>query len=128
MKSREIAAACIAVVVLALIGCGGSSSPVAATPVTGGGGGGGGVTADVTITISGFSFSPNPASVKVGQTVVWHNGDSVTHTATADGGAFDTGAIAPGATSGPITMSAAGSLAYHCAVHPGMVGSLTVTQ
>ena len=65
--------------------------------------------------------------MKAGQTVAWRNGDSVSHTATADGGAFDTGIIAPGATSSPIMMSAAGSVAYHCAIHPSMVGSLTVT-
>ncbi len=129
MKSRALAAAGIAVFVLALIGCGGSSNssnPVAPTP---GGGGGGGVAADVTITIIGMngnqSFSAG--TVKAGQTVAWRNGDSVAHTATADGGAFDTGIIAPGATSSPITMSAAGSVAYHCAIHPSMVGSLTVT-
>ncbi len=130
MKLRAFAAAGIAVFVLALIGCGGSSNPVAATPVTGGGGGGTG--ANVTITITGQngaqSFSPNPGSLAAGQTVAWFNADSVSHTATADGGGFDTGVIAPGATSSPITMSAAGSLAYHCAIHPSMVGSLTVTQ
>lgn len=129
MKSRALAAAGIAAVVLALIGCGGSSSnPVSSTPVVGGGGGGGAVAADVTITISGFAFSPSSASVKAGQTVAWRNADSVSHTATADGsGGFDTGNIAPGATSGPIKMSAAGSFAYHCAIHPNMVASLTVT-
>jgi plastocyanin len=84
------------------------------------------------ITITGMngsnSYSPNPATVQVGQTVAWRNADSLPHTATADGGAFDTGTIAPGATSSPITMSTAGSLPYHCAIHPSMVGTLTVTQ
>jgi len=120
------------VFVLALTGCGGSSSnPMSPTPPVGGGGGGGGA-ANVTITINGMagaqSFSPSPGSVKVGQTVAWRNGDSVAHTATADGGAFNTGTIAPGATSSPVTMSAAGSFAYHCSIHPSMVGILTVTQ
>ena len=121
--------------VLALTGCGGSSgnsgNPMSPTPPVGGGGGGGGA-ANVTITINGMagaqSFSPSPGSVKVGQTVAWRNGDSVAHTATADGGAFNTGTIAPGATSSPVTMSAAGSFAYHCSIHPSMVGILTVTQ
>jgi plastocyanin len=126
MKSRALAAMGIAVVVLALVGCGGSSNPAAPAPVASGGGGG--AQADVTITISGFQFSPNPASVKVGQTVSWRNGDSVSHTATADGGAFDTSTIAPGATSSPVTMSAAGTFSYHCAVHPGMIASVTVAQ
>ena len=117
-----------------LVGCGGGSgnngNPMAPTPTPTGGGGG--VAADVTITINGMagaqSFSPSPGSVKVGQTVAWRNNDSVAHTATADGGAFNTGTIAPGATSSPIMMSTAGSFAYHCSFHPSMVGSLTVAQ
>jgi len=89
--------------------------------------------AAVVITIVGMngsnSYSPNPSTVKVGQTVAWRNADSVAHTATADGGAFDTGSIAPGATSSPITMNAAGSFPYHCAIHGFvMTGTLTVTQ
>jgi plastocyanin len=124
----------VLLVAATIVGCGGGSSssnsnPVAPTPATGGGATG---AADVTITINGMageqSFSPSPGSVKVGQTVAWRNSDSLPHTATADGGAFDTGTIAPGATSNPITMSAAGSFAYHCSIHPSMVGSLTVTQ
>jgi plastocyanin len=111
-------------------GCGGSSSsPTTPTPVTGGTGGGG-AAADVTITIVGMagaqSFSPSPGSMNAGQTVAWKNGDSVTHTATADGGAFDTGPIAPGAVSAPIKMANAGSFAYHCSIHPSMVGTLQV--
>jgi plastocyanin len=89
--------------------------------------------ADVTILITGenlgMSFSPNPATVKVGQTVAWHNLDPVEHhTASANLGAFDTGTINPGATSTPITVAAAGSFQYHCRIHQNMVGTLTVTQ
>jgi len=89
-----------------------------------------GATADVTITIVGMngaqSFSPNPATVRVGQTVAWRNADSVTHTATASG-VFDTGSIGRNATSAPITMRTAGSVAYLCAIHPSMTGTLNVT-
>ncbi len=81
-------------------------------------------TADVVITISGFAFSPASASVSANQTVAWKNMDSVSHTATADGGAFDTGMIASGATSKPMTITASGALKYHCQVHPGMVATL----
>jgi plastocyanin len=127
MRQRTFAAAALAVVVLVLAGCGGGySNPVASPPPTTGGGGG--TTATVTITISGFAFAPNSVSLKAGQTVAWRNSDSVSHTATADGGAFDTGVIGPGATSTPVAVSATGSLAYHCAIHPSMVASLSVTQ
>jgi len=108
--------------------CGGSSSSSNPTPVptpTPGGG-----SADVTITINGMqgstSYAPNPGAVKVGQKVAWHNADSIAHTATGSG--FDTGSIAGGATSSPITITTAGTLDYHCSFHPTMVGSLSVTQ
>ncbi len=85
---------------------------------------------DVTITIVGIngnmSFSPNPSTAKVGQKVAWRNSGGTTHTATADGGAFDTGSIANGGTSGLIAMGTAGSFSYHCSFHPTMVGTLNV--
>jgi PKD repeat protein len=84
---------------------------------------------DLVITIvannGGMSYSPNPADGRVGQRVVWRNADVTTHTATADSGAFDTGALAP-ASSSATTMGAAGTFPYHCAFHPGMVGTLRV--
>ena len=75
-----------------------------------------------------MSFSPALATLQVGQQVRWHNADRTVHTATQDGGGFDTGFLAPGATSASITLNAAGSLRYHCSVHPSMVGTLNVTQ
>ena len=90
-----------------------------------------GTAADVTITITGIngssSFSPNPATVRVGQTVAWKNNGGTTHTATANGGAFNTGDIGDGSLSPTITMSTQGSFDYHCAIHPSMTGTLNVT-
>lgn len=76
----------------------------------------------------GMSFAPASASVRVGQEVRWHNSDSIVHTATQNGGGFDTGLIGPGSTSAPVRVTIPGPLNYHCAVHPDMVGSLSVTQ
>ncbi len=97
--------------------------------------------ADLTIMIIGqrgnMSFSPNPATVKMGQKVAWRNADSITHAILQDdtGGnpspysaGFSTGNIGPGATSAPLTMPNAGSTGYHCSIHPSMVGTLTATQ
>jgi plastocyanin len=75
-----------------------------------------------------MSFTPDAASLQVGQQVRWHNAHTVTHTATQDGGGFDTGLIRPGDTSAPITVTAAGRLSYHCEIHPSMVGALNVAQ
>ena len=118
-RAFRVAAAVVLTAAVSAVGCSEDSNP--AGPVTG---------ADVTITIVGnsgsMSFSPNPASVRVGQTVAWHNADGTTHTATDDGGAFDTGNIPSGSTSSPIQMGTAGSFPYHCSPHPTMVGTLTV--
>jgi plastocyanin len=72
------------------------------------------------------SYAPSTANVEVGQRVRWHNDDSVVHTATQNGGGFDTGPISPGATSAPITVSGSGTLNYHCTMHPSMVGKLRI--
>ena len=98
----------------------GSSSPSAPT-----------VSADVTIAMVGDrgnqSYSPNPTTMRVGQTVAWKNNDSTTHNALEDAGErFASANVSPGATSSPRTMSAAGTFTYHCTLHPGMVGTLVV--
>src|SRR4051812_20762169 len=46
------------------------------------------------------AFGENPLNIAMGTTVRWINDDSEAHTATSDDGtSFDTGQIAPGATS-----------------------------
>jgi hypothetical protein len=57
--------------------------------------------------------------------VTWTNGDGVGHTATADGGSFDTGTIGGGG-SDSVTFSTAGTFAYHCTIHPAMTGTISV--
>ena len=72
-------------------------------------------------------FSPNPITIKVGDTVSWTNNGSVTHTATSNTGAWDTGPIASGATSTAVSFNTTGSFAYHCAIHPSMTGTVIVS-
>ena len=97
----------------------GSSSPAAPT-----------VAADVTISMVGDrgsqSYAPNPTTMRVGQSVAWKNNDSTAHDATQDASRFQTGVVNAGATSTPVTMTAAGTFPYHCTIHPGMVGTLVV--
>jgi plastocyanin len=88
--------------------------------------------ADVLITIAGIagsmSYDPNPATVRVGQTVAWRNADDLPHTASQTGaGGFETGTIAGRATSAPIRMTTPGSLPYFCRIHPSMVATLVVS-
>ncbi|HMF93126.1 MAG TPA: plastocyanin/azurin family copper-binding protein [Vicinamibacterales bacterium] len=71
------------------------------------------------------AFNPNPVTVSVGTTVRWTNTDSVAHTSTADGSAWNSGTLAAGAHF-DFTFQATGTFPYHCAIHPGMVGSIVV--
>jgi plastocyanin len=134
--SRNVRTGLLAVLAAAALpfascGGGGGGGGVTNPPPPGGGGGGnGGGAPDVIITIvadnGGMSFSPNPATVTRGQRVAWRNSAGAAHTATQNSGAFDTGNIDSGSQSGAITMGNAGTFAYHCAVHPSMVGTLNV--
>lgn len=126
-RLRLLLFALLAIGIAAFAGCGSDSK----NPTSPGGGGGGGGTADVTISIvannGANSYSPASAVCTVGQKVAWKNNDGMTHTATSNpGGAFNTGNIAPGATSAPITMNTAGTFNYQCSIHPTMTGVLTV--
>lgn len=77
-------------------------------------------------TLGSGGFVPNPVTVKVGDSIMWVNNDSIAHTSTANNGTtWSSGTIAPGG-SFKTTMSTAGTFAYHCAFHPGMVGTVTV--
>jgi plastocyanin len=71
------------------------------------------------------AFSPTQIDALPGDTVLWSNGSDRTHTVTADGGSFDSGDLAAGATFS-ITTGAPGSYAFHCRIHPDMVGEVDV--
>lgn len=103
-------------------GGGGATSP--STPPAGGG------NQNVTITITGqggkLAFTPNPATVAAGQTVVFKNNDMVVHRVLLDDGNTQTADIPPGGTSAAVTIG--GNKSYHCAIHPGMVGGFNGTE
>lgn len=115
-----------AVLFLALAaGCGGYSSPT--TPSTGGTGSGNGT--PVTIpggaqTKGSAAYVPNPVTISAGGEVTWTNTDTVAHTATGDSGVFN-GSMAPGAKY-TYMFASKGTYTYHCTIHPGMIGTVTV--
>jgi plastocyanin len=82
------------------------------------------VTINVVAKNGAQSFSPNPATVPSGQTVVWRNVDTVTHRVVLNDRSVDTGDLAPGTSSRPMTIGGTGGGQYHCAIHPEMVGSV----
>jgi len=76
-------------------------------------------------TLGTRAFAPDQVEIAVGGTVTWTNTDSVAHTSTSDQGSWDSGAVAPGGQFSS-TYPTAGTFPYHCAIHPGMVGTITV--
>ena len=123
-------AAFVSVAVFVAVSCGGGGggTPASPTPVSGGSSGG---SSPVTITIRGIngklSFSPNPASVPQGTTVVFMNGDTTVHHVVLDDGSVQTAEIPPGGTSAPLALGGVNK-AYHCTIHPTMVGSLNTAD
>jgi plastocyanin len=80
-----------------------------------------------TIVIKNFAFSPDSISVKPGATVTVKNEDEVTHTLTADSGAFTTGNLTGGSTMHFNAPTKPGSYAYRCSIHQFMTGTVVVT-
>ena len=115
----------VAVVTLGLgvWGCGGNSYGNSGSPVAPTSSASGVVTINVVAINGAQSFSPNPASLPVGQMVVWHNVDSITHHVVLNDKSIDTGDLLPGASSQPMAIAGAGGQ-YHCSIHPVMVGSV----
>jgi plastocyanin len=68
------------------------------------------------------SFDPNPATAS-SQGVAWRNDDNVVHRIVANDGSFDTGNIAPGATTAFQRLATDGTN-YHCSLHPTMIGAI----
>ena len=78
-----------------------------------------------TVSMSGNTFVPATMTVAPHTTITWMNNSSVTHTATSNSGAWNTGDIIAG-NSKAITFDTAGTFAYHCIYHSGMVGTINV--
>lgn len=81
----------------------------------------------VSVSISGFVFNSADLTVKKGTTVNWKNNDSVPHTVTSDGGSFGSDTLTTGATFSS-TFNTIGTFSYHCAFHPSMRATVTVTD
>jgi plastocyanin len=121
--TRNPAIAAIAALALGLAGCGADdragagAEPVSATdgPET------------VTVSIADFAFGPGRITVATGSTIRFENADGQAHTATATApkGAFDTDRIDAG-TAVEVTVGEAGEIAYFCAFHPFMEGTVVV--
>jgi plastocyanin len=76
-----------------------------------------------TISMKNLSYNPSSLDVAVGDTVVWSNDESVSHS--VSGTAMESPEILPGAKYS-FTFSSAGTYDFHCRFHPDMVGKIVV--
>ncbi|MBI3623147.1 PEFG-CTERM sorting domain-containing protein [Candidatus Pacearchaeota archaeon] len=79
-------------------------------------------------------FDPANAQITVGETVIWTNADTASHTVTSGkpsdnvtGTVFDSGLVKAGGTYHEVFTSA-GTFDYYCQVHPWMTGIVTVGE
>lgn len=85
------------------------------------------VSSSSSVSIKNFSFQPSTLTVSAGTKVTWENKDSTSHTVSSDAqGLFDSGTLASGEKFS-FTFSTPGSYGYHCAIHPGMKGTIVVS-
>ncbi|MGH2683409.1 MAG: cupredoxin domain-containing protein [Actinomycetota bacterium] len=81
----------------------------------------------VNVSMFEYDFSPDPAKVKMGDTLHWTNDGAVAHTTTQDSplSLWDSGIVSPGGTF-DFVLYAAGIYKYHCTFHValGMVAAV----
>jgi plastocyanin len=97
-----------------LAGCGGSSTT--ATTAAG---------SAAQVIMTNRAYDPQEITVKVGDTVTWVNQDAPKHDVVADNGEFESSLFDKG-QSFSYTFTKAGTYPYHCSIHPGMTGTVTV--
>jgi plastocyanin len=108
----------------------GGNTDTGSTPAPDGTPTAGGTSSSVTIpmgaeNLGNRAYNPGEVSVSVGGTVTWVNTDRESHTSTSNAAGWDSGIISPGRQFSS-TFPTAGTFPYHCAIHPGMVGTVVV--
>ena len=81
--------------------------------------------ANQTIAMRNFAFSPSNVQVPVGATVTWKNEDDAPHIAAAADGSWSTVNLRKG-ESASVKFDKAGEYLYVCSYHTGMTGRLRV--
>jgi plastocyanin len=79
------------------------------------------------VDIAKMTYSPQSITIATGDTVEWTNQMGMTHTVTPDNDEFPgSGPIAPNGGTFSHTFDAAGTISYHCEIHPFMTGTLVI--
>jgi plastocyanin len=80
------------------------------------------VTVNIVTSHGTQAYTPNPAQVSVGAMMLMTNYTAEAHHVVMDDGSADFGEIAPGRSARTRLITEGG--AYHCTIHPTMVGSI----
>ncbi len=80
--------------------------------------------------LTNIAYQPNPAQIRVGDTITWTNNDLEPHSVTSGENAqadrrFDSGIMAPTRTF-EHTFTQLGQYPYFCILHPNMIGTVLV--
>lgn len=114
---RTILALGIPALLLVAVACSSSTAPAQSC-------GSSGAAANINATGS-LNFSPKSATITHGQSVCWENVATFTHTVTSDDGtSFNTSV--PAGNRFIYTFATPGTFTYHCNIHSGMTGTITV--
>ena len=105
-----------AIAVLSFVGLRAAAGESATTATASGGS---------SIGIANFKYQPTPLTVSAGTRVTFSNRSGITHTATQNGGGFDTGRIKPGKAAS-VTFKRPGTYSFHCSIHHFMHGKIVV--
>lgn len=95
-----------------------TTTPATAAPAEGG---------PATLQMTDNDYSPRSLTVKPGTEVTWRNTGRAPHTVTARDNSFDSG-IAKSGASFTRRFDAVGTFAYFCTLHPGMEGTILVSD
>jgi plastocyanin len=84
-------------------------------------------TFNVTVGSGGaLAFTPSTLTIHVGDTVTWTNTGEGFHNVAANDASFRNGGASSSAWTFSHTFTSAGTVGYHCEIHGGMTGSITV--
>jgi plastocyanin len=140
MKQFLAATSTCLVLGLVAVGCGGdddsdsgdsgnaTTAEQTATTEKQASGGGAAPDKEMAIAVVDIDYEPKDATVNKGVTVRWTNTGKLPHTVTKEEGPgpdFDSGTLQPGDTHA-VTFTTPGEIAYHCTIHSGQDGSITV--
>jgi len=77
------------------------------------------------VVIKNFAIAPAEVHIRQGTKVTWVNCDTEGHTSTADGGAWSSPLLDPGAVV-TVDFPTVGAFPYHCVPHPFMTARVVV--